>query len=237
MKKNKVLISLSGGMDSVTLLGFLLASDYEVEAVGFTYGSKHNHYENEAALKAAEFYGVPFELLDLSEAFAGISSALMKTGGDIPEGHYEAESMKQTVVPGRNMIFISILAGIAESRGCGKVAVGVHSGDHAIYPDCRPGFIHAMSTAVSRATDGKVDLIAPFLGDDKGSIIKKGLGFLPPVPYDLTRTCYKDQEKACGVCGSCTERLEAFEANGIPDPIEYEERSEDAGPIGGASNG
>jgi len=220
----KILVSLSGGLDSSTLLGYYVSTGAKVTAVSFAYGSKHNKYENYAAQQVAGFYKVELIQLDISQAMAGIKSSLMKSGGPIPEGHYQEESMKQTVVPGRNMIFSSILAGMAESRGIEFIGLGVHAGDHVIYPDCRPEFIRLMSRTIIAATDQKVHgVLAPFILMNKANIVKLGLSCLNnPVPYNLTRTCYKDQEAACGVCGSCQERLGAFKINNTHDPIIYE---------------
>jgi len=218
----KAIVSLSGGIDSATVLADLLSRGYEVETVGFTYGSKHNTYENDMAVALAEHYGVPFTLINLEQVMSDFKSALLLSGGPIPEGHYEDESMSQTVVPGRNMIFISILAGLAESREADLVAVGIHSGDHAIYPDCRPRFFSFMKEAVEAATDNKVSLTAPFLDKDKAAVIRWGIQL--GVPYHLTRTCYKCQPVACGKCGSCVERLESFAANNYTDPLEYQKQ-------------
>jgi 7-cyano-7-deazaguanine synthase len=214
-------VSLSGGIDSATVLAHVLQKETEVRAIGFAYGSKHNEYENKAARAVAEFYGVPFDLVDLSAIGALLKSDLLKSGGNIPEGHYEAESMKATVVPARNMIFASVLAGVAESCGAREVWLGVHAGDHHIYPDCRPDFFFAMWLAVLRGTDKKVSLRAPYLQLTKGEVVFRGLAL--GVPYNLTRTCYKDQSVACGRCGSCQERLEAFAENKVEDPLQYEE--------------
>jgi len=225
----KVVIGLSGGMDSATLLGILLGQGLEVHCCYFTYGSKHNKYENHAAQSLMEYYhskkfpiiGHP---LDVSSVFGSINSNLLLSGGDIPEGNYTDESMKLTIVPGRNLIFASIMAGIAESIGAKKIALGVHSGDHAIYPDCRPDFIAMLHKTILLSSDEKVSLVAPFLRDTKADILYKGTyGVTPKVPYELTRTCYKDQENACGKCGSCRERLEAFSIHGLKDPIKYDE--------------
>jgi 7-cyano-7-deazaguanine synthase len=207
-------------MDSATLLAFLLETGHAVECVSFTYGSKHNSYEQQCAQQIADHYCVCLHRIDLTEAMQLFKSDLLKSGGDIPEGHYTAPSMAATVVPCRNMIFLSILAGIAESIGARKVAVGIHSGDHAIYPDCRPEFYASMHQAIKCATDGKVTMIAPFIDWDKTRILQYGIP--AGVPYGMTRTCYKDQEYSCGVCGSCVERLEAFTAVGQEDPIFYE---------------
>lgn len=221
MTRERTIVSLSGGMDSATLLYYAKRHFDVVLAVGFKYGSKHNEYEQLAAETVAARAGVPYTLIDLTDALAPhLTSNLMKGGGDIPEGHYEEESMSATVVPGRNIIFASILAGVAWSNKASSVLLGVHSGDHAIYPDCRPEFITAMDVAIRYGTDERVNLRAPFLAMNKTSIIDHGLGL--SVPYALTRTCYKNQLLSCGKCGACCERLEAFEANGVIDPIPYE---------------
>ena len=217
----RTLLALSGGMDSTTLLSMLLDIGHTVQPVVFTYGSKHNAYENEAAFKVAEHYGfTDVPLIDLSHLTVRFESNLLKSGGDIPEGHYAEESMKQTVVPARNTLFIATLAGIAESKGFHHVALAVHSGDHHIYPDCPPEDITAIDTAIYLASDKQVEVIAPFVNLNKTWIIK--IGEQLETPYHLTRTCYKDQPKACGKCGSCVERLEAFKENGMEDPVEYE---------------
>lgn len=223
----KLVMGLSGGMDSVTLLGMFLEQGYEVHCCNFFYGSKHNQYERIAFAQVIEYYQsknlpvIPHSI-DLSAAFSDFKSNLLLSGEAIPEGHYEEESMRLTVVPGRNLIFTSIMAGLAESIGADYVALGVHSGDHHIYPDCRAGFIASLNTTVQQGSDGKVKIIAPLLEDTKTSILEKGFALLTNVPYHLTRTCYKNQGVSCGKCGSCRERLEAFENIGKIDPIEYE---------------
>ncbi len=226
----KFVLALSGGMDSATLYYHLLDTGHEVLPVIFNYGSKHNPFENEAAVSichAAEVvYPVQYHRplkLNLVEVFASLESALMENGEDIPEGHYEEESMRKTVVPGRNLIFAAVLASIAESRGFEFIALGVHSGDHHIYPDCRFDFIQHLMYTIRRSSDGAVEVKAPYLNKNKTSIIRGSSFFSARVPYELTRTCYKNQPVSCGKCGSCNERLEAFAANNMKDPIEYEE--------------
>ena len=218
----KVIVSLSGGMDSATVLAEAIARGRKVHTVGFTYGSKHNQYENKAATAIAAHYGVPFKLIDLSGIMAGFKSDLLLSGGDIPEGHYEATSMSRTVVPGRNTIFAAILLGEAQSIGAEEIWLGIHAGDHAIYPDCRPEWLIAMGRVMWEASEGKVGPMTPFLKTNKVGILKRGLELR--VPYQLTRTCYKDQPISCGRCGSCQERLEAFRLNQVEDPILYESR-------------
>lgn len=215
----KSVVSLSGGLDSATLLAYSLKNFGPTLAVGFTYGSKHNPFEQECAKKLANHYGVEFLMIDLASVGASLKSNLLSSGGDIPEGHYQAENMKLTVVPGRNMIFASILAGIAVSRGANIIALGIHAGDHAIYPDCRPGFFAKMRETIHEAMENQVDFEAPFILWNKSTILSWGLS--EGVPYNITRTCYKDQPLACGKCGACQERLEAFKICGEIDPIPY----------------
>ena len=225
-QKYGAVVSFSGGMDSATLLMYAarLFTPKGILAVGFTYGSKHNVHEARAASEFAERLGVSHRVIDLSAAFALTKSDLLKSGGVVPEGHYEEESMRATVVPGRNLIFASILAGIAESVGAGQVLLGVHAGDHHIYPDCRADFIAALRQSVHLSSGGKIRVEAPWQTKDKAGILVAGYRMDAAFPYRLTRTCYKDQEIACGKCGSCQERLEAFQIIGKEDPLEYESR-------------
>ena len=223
----KTVIGLSGGMDSATLLGLLLAQGLEVHCCTFYYGSKHNKWENRAAENIINFYQfkkfpVFGHLIDLSTIFKDFSSDLLLSGGEIPEGHYEETSMKRTVVPGRNLIFASVMAGLAESIGAEQVALGVHSGDHHIYPDCRKEFITTLNLTIRESTEGKVEVITPLIDDNKTSILERGFRMNPKVPYGMTRTCYTDNPFACGKCGSCVERLEAFANLKIKDPIQYQ---------------
>lgn len=219
----KVVMALSGGMDSTTLLAKALEDGYEVVPVQFQYGSKHNAYEEQAYRRILLKYPTSGAEMNLRGVFANFESALLK-GSDqaIPHGHYESESMKLTVVPGRNIIFMSILAGYAWSIGAKEVWLGIHAGDHAIYPDCRISFFNAMNEAIKLGTDDNVELNAPFLHLLKKDILALGLKL--EVPYALTRTCYADQLVACGKCGSCQERLEAFHLNGVEDPLRYQSR-------------
>jgi 7-cyano-7-deazaguanine synthase len=221
----KGIISVSGGLDSTALLGFLFEQTNVTELIGvsFSYGSKHNKYENKACLRVMRYYDMPLIQMDLETAFSAFKSDLLLSGGCIPEGHYQSNNMKSTVVPARNMIFISILTGLAISKEFDFVAIGVHSGDHYIYPDGRPKFLSKIQDTVKWCSEGNIFLTAPFQFLTKGEIIKKVVNNKKRVPFELTRTCYKDQEIACGKCGSCIERKEAFEQNNLTDPIKYEE--------------
>lgn len=219
MSNKKAVMALSGGMDSSTVLSKLVHMGYDVTCCHFQYGSKHNVHELPAAIAVAEHYESTLHIVDLSVAFQNISSNLMLSGGDIPEGHYESSNMTQTVIPGRNTIFASVMAGIAESIDASVIALGTHLGDHAVYPDCRVEYIKALDTLIYLASDRKVSVIAPFLETDKIGICTAGLKL--GTPYEYTRTCYTTEPIACGRCGACVERNEAFYKNGTVDPVEY----------------
>lgn len=224
MTEQAVVMGLSGGMDSATVLGYFINQGAKVHPLFFNYGSKHNKYELECSKKLAEYYNTePLRVVDLDFIGKLFKSNLLQGQGEIPEGYYNDSNMSLTVVPGRNSIFISIMAGYAESVGAGIVAVGTHMGDHDIYPDCRMIFIRAMDLAIQLSSDIKVHIMTPIQLLDKTGILKMGYDFAKPVPYDITRTCYKDQEYSCGKCGSCTERLEAFTNIGRTDPIKYQD--------------
>lgn len=221
-RNNKVLLSLSGGLDSMVLLAHLIDDGYDVSCVNFRYGSKHNKYELESAFYIGKHYGISINTISVDSVFRNMSnaSALMCGNHDeIPEGHYNESTMKQTVVPGRNGIFLMILAGLAEALGYTYVAIGAHKGDHHIYPDCRTEYLETMAKAIGMQSERTVDLLTPFHNVDKTRIV--AIGHILNAPFNLSRTCYKAQQIACGKCGSCRERLEAFEMNGLTDPIKY----------------
>ena len=210
---------MSGGVDSSTLAILLQKTGYDVYPITFLYGSSHNKYEIEKLYEFLSHNNMKLPLVfNLETVFRHSHSSLMT--GEIPEGHYEAENMRSTVVPGRNLVFISIMASIAESKNYDGIAIGVHAGDHHIYPDCRPDFVREAKRTVILSSDKKIELLTPFVNCTKTEIIQIGLDY--QIDYSKTRTCYKDQVTACGKCGSCVERLEAFEQAGVKDPIEYE---------------
>ena len=211
----KAIIILSGGMDSTTLLYDIINQGYEPIAISFIYGQKH-YKELEAAKLTCKKLGVEHHIMNLTEAFNGFESSLLN--GDIPEGHYEDEVMKSTVVPNRNMIFLSIAAGFAISKNIKHIFYGAHAGDHAIYPDCRPEFVGAMKRVLELCHYEPVILHVPYLNIDKGDIAIKGTKL--NVDYSLTWTCYNGSEKPCGKCGACIERKEAFAKAGVEDPLE-----------------
>jgi 7-cyano-7-deazaguanine synthase len=215
----KAVVVLSGGMDSTTLLYDVLKQGFEVSAVSFDYNQKHKK-ELQMAKETCNSLNVPHKIISLSILNDIAPSALTRDDWDIPEGHYAGENMKETVVPNRNMVMLSLATSYAIGIKAKYLFYGVHSGDHAIYPDCRPDFYNYMQDAIMRADWNEVLLRAPYINIDKGDIVIKGKEL--NVDYSKTWTCYKGKEKACGKCGSCVERLEAFEKANIKDPIKYE---------------
>ena len=212
-------IILSGGLDSTTLLHQLVQEGWQLKALSFDYGQKHSKELECAALQAKKF-NIEHEICSIDFMNDLFKSNLLKSGEAIPEGHYEDESMKQTVVPNRNMILISIAAGYALSNEATHLFYGAHAGDHTIYPDCRPEFIEQLAKTLELCDWNELALQAPFQDLDKAQIVK--IGHDLDVDFTQTWTCYKGLEKACGVCGSCTERIEAFELNGYTDPLPYQ---------------
>jgi 7-cyano-7-deazaguanine synthase len=218
---DRALVVLSGGLDSATLLYSMQRAGGEVFAVTFDYGQRHNvEIEHAVALGQAAGIGQRHFIVDISDIGANLMSSQTQDDIEVPHGHYTDETMKVTVVPNRNMIMLSIAAGIAISNEISNIAYAAHGGDHAIYPDCRPEFVAAMSQALFLADERKVALLAPFINYTKADIVKVGaeLG----VPFNLTWSCYEGGEKHCGKCGTCVERIEAFKLAGVKDPTEYE---------------
>jgi 7-cyano-7-deazaguanine synthase len=216
----KTLVLLSGGMDSVTALHWATREHEVVGCVSFDYGSKHNHKEIPMAAWHAAQLGVKHDVITLDFVNRLFASDLLQSGGDIPQGHYAEQSMKRTVVPFRNGIMLSIACGLAESREAQALVIAAHSGDHAIYPDCREPFMQAMADAMKQGTYAGIELLRPFINCDKTEIVRRGVAL--GVDYAHTWSCYKGGEIHCGVCGTCVERREAFLNAGVPDPTVYE---------------
>lgn len=217
-----VVVIYSGGMDSFTLLHLARSRGLKVHALSFNYGQRHVR-ELEAARAVCQAEGIPHKVIDIramSEVMAGSS---LTSDTEVPEGHYEEDSMKSTVVPNRNMILLSLATGYAVTVGAGAVWYGAHGGDHAIYPDCRPEFVEKMDAVCRIANYEPVGIEAPFMALDKGEILAEGLKL--GLDYSQTWTCYNGRDKACGRCGSCVERLEAFAAHGLEDPLAYEDNA------------
>lgn len=217
MAEKDSIIILSGGMDSTTML-----HEYRERisvALSFDYGSNHNVREIECARKQCDMLGIEHIVIPLAFMSQYFESSLLSGADDIPEGNYNENNMKSTVVPFRNGIMLAIACGLAESRGLGTVMMANHGGDHAIYPDCRPEFVESMSNAMQAGTYEHIKIFAPYTNITKGEIAKIGKRLC--VDYSLTYSCYKGGEKHCGVCGTCRERKEAFAEAGIDDPTEY----------------
>ena len=214
------LIVLSGGMDSVTML-HEYAGSIEL-AVTFNYGSNHNAREIECARYQCESLGIELVEIDLSFIGEYFHSSLLEGAEAIPEGSYDFDNMKSTVVPFRNGIMLAAAAGLAESRGLKAVMIANHAGDHALYPDCRDTFIKAMGSAIAAGTYDGIELRAPYTLMSKADIARRGKSL--GVDYSHTYSCYKGGERHCGRCGTCVERREALAAAGIADPTEYEDQ-------------
>jgi len=215
----KAVIILSGGMDSSTLIYDLLDQKYIIHAVTFDYGQRHKK-EISCATKTCERLKVPQKIIDVTVLNDLAPSSLTRTDWEVPEGNYADDNMKQTVVPNRNMVLLSLAAAFAIGIKSNHLFYGAHAGDHAIYPDCRPSFVSAMTTAFHLCDWNDLTLSAPYLQMSKGDIVKRGLSL--GVDYSNTWTCYKGGEKSCGKCGSCDERLAAFKEAGVADPLEYQ---------------
>lgn len=222
MSREDTVVIYSGGMDSFTLVNQLYVEGRLHSCLSFNYGQSHVKELSYAAAWTKR-NGVPHTVVDLVN-MADVcmrGSALL---GDmaVPEGHYAAENMKKTVVPNRNAIMLSVAVAYAVSNNLSLVSFGAHAGDHEIYPDCRPEFVSAMNTVALMANWHRVGIEAPYLGLTKIGILD--IGFMMELDYSQSWTCYKGGQVACGKCGSCQERLTAFAAHGVPDPLEYETR-------------
>lgn len=227
----KVVVLVSGGMDSAVLL-YHLKHENEVMGLSIHYGQRHAK-ELDAAQAICREARVPYIALDLSNIqplLAGSSQTDARVA--VPAGNYDDPAMRVTVVPNRNMILLSVAAAavigwaheLGDGRGPKAVAYAAHSGDHAIYPDCRYEFVETMREAFHLCHyDDGVKLWTPFVESTKADLVRRGhyLG----VPFHLTWSCYRGGEKHCGRCGTCRERIEAFSLAGVPDPTIYEEGS------------
>jgi 7-cyano-7-deazaguanine synthase len=216
----KTLVLLSGGMDSVTALHWACNKHEVVGSLSFDYGSKHNHKELPFAKWHCEQLRIQHDVISLDFINGLFTSDLLQSGGEVPDGHYTDENMKRTVVPFRNGIMLAIACGIAESRGAEGLVIAAHAGDHTIYPDCRESFMRGMASAMLEGTYARVELLRPFAHLDKAGIAK--LGNSLRVDYEKTWSCYKGHEMHCGKCGTCVERIEAFNLAGMKDPTTYE---------------
>jgi 7-cyano-7-deazaguanine synthase len=218
----KAVICFSGGMDSTTLVGLYQSAGYDLVLVSFDYSQRHGSRELEAARQVAAYYGAEHRVINMRSVGINISgSALTDPSVDVPDGHYAEESMRATVVPNRNAIMANIAIGIASSIKADVVALGVHAGDHAIYPDCRPEFVAALRECMLHALKG---FHTPRLETPFGNLTKTEIAaeaWRIDAPLQLSWSCYKGDMVHCGTCGTCVERKEAFTVAGLVDPTEY----------------
>lgn len=217
----KVVHLFSGGLDSSVALYDLVSKDYEVAALGVHYGQRHQK-EVEHAKRICESIGVQYLMADLS-ALSQVLTGNSQTDAaiDVPEGHYTDENMKLTVVPNRNMIMLSVAIGWAVSMKFDAVCYAAHTGDHTIYPDCRPEFADAVDKCAQLCDWHPVKVLRPFIHFNKTKIVE--LGSKLDVPFEKTWSCYKGRDEHCGKCGTCVERKEAFQNAGVKDPTKYED--------------
>ncbi len=220
MARDAVIVT-SGGMDSTTML-----YDYRDEialAITFDYGSTQNERERRCAVLHCQRLGIKHLIIPLDFMHEYFKSALLEDADAIPVGEYDEENMRSTVVPFRNGIMLAIACGIAESNGLKRVLIANHGGDHAIYPDCRPAFVEAMSAAMSAGTYAHVEVFAPYTHLSKADIARRGAAL--GIDYSETYSCYRGQEHHCGKCATCVERREALRLAGIHDTTIYSMRN------------
>ena len=221
----KIVVIVSGGMDSVTSMYYALEHSKDVKVLSFNYGQKHKKELVKAKELIAEL-GLEHHIVDIQYIKDLISNSVLTSDNEVPEGHYAEDNMKATVVPNRNAIMLSIAYGYAVSNECDFLLFGVHSGDHFIYPDCRPQFAEKINEALILGNEGfgLVQIVAPFINISKSDIATMGIEL--NVPFEKTWTCYKGLERPCLKCGTCVERTEAFLDNNSKDPLLTDEEWE-----------
>jgi 7-cyano-7-deazaguanine synthase len=222
-RPRRAVVIASGGLDSTTVAYELHAHGAQLLLVSFDYGQRHRR-ELDCAARIAGLLGAPHHLVDLTSIGALLSgSALTDPHVPVPDGHYTDASMRATVVPNRNALMLDVAVGVAIARGYDAVAFGAHTGDHTIYPDCRPAFLDAFARCARIANEGLLadgfTVLAPFLAATKAEIVERGAQL--QVPFAETWSCYKGGTAHCGTCGTCVERREAFELAGVTDPTVY----------------
>lgn len=219
----KAIAVVSGGLDSVTLAHRLKADGWDLHLLAFDYGQRHGR-ELEFARKCAARLEAALDVVDLTGLQPVLGGSALTDDIEVPHGHYAAPSMSITIVPNRNAIFLAIAYAAAVSQGAQCVAIGVHAGDHFIYPDCRPAFIESFDAmqrvAIEGCADASLHLSAPFVSMSKADIVRIGAAL--DVPFEETWSCYEGGEIHCGQCGTCVERREAFALAGVLDPTQYQ---------------
>jgi len=220
----KAVVLLSGGLDSTTTLAMALADGCEVTAISFRYGQRHTR-ELRSAEDVCKHYGVDHVVIDLN--LSSFRSALTREELDVPmdrEGELD-QQIPITYVPARNIIFMSIAAGLCESVDADCIYIGANVVDYSGYPDCRPEFFEAFQEMINKGTQAGVEgrpirIMTPILDMSKADIVRKGKEL--DAPLHLTWSCYNGGDLACGHCDSCRLRLKGFEEAGYRDEIGYE---------------
>lgn len=223
-KQIKTVVILSGGFDSVTLLHKVKAEGKEVQAISYNYGQIHQK-ELVMAIQQCEILNIPHKVIDI-RFLKDLLPSTLTGSGEVPQGHYADNSMRQTVVPYRNSILASISLGYASGIGFNEIALGIHAGDYEVYPDCRPEFIEALSNLARLGDYKAVRVYTPFLNITKIEILQEGIKL--GVDYSKTWTSYSAGEFPDYRTGSSVERTQAFIANGIKDPLYTDELWEEA---------
>ncbi len=222
-QRPKAVLIVSGGLDSVTLAHLAASHGFDLHILSFDYGQRHRK-ELSFAKACADRLGARFDFIDLSSVRPLLGgSALTDDSVAVPDGHYAAPTMSQTVVANRNAIMLSIAWGAAVAEGAQLVGTAIHAGDHAIYPDCRPEFASLFVSCMKAATEGfgfpGLNLWTPFVHSTKAQIAAVASEL--QVPIDKTWSCYKGGDIHCGTCGTCYERREALRDAGVMDPTVY----------------
>lgn len=218
-EEKRGLVLLSGGMDSTVLMHSLHRDGMDLHAISFNYKQRH-HREIILASWQADSLSVPFTEVYMDLNLLGSSQTSMDV--KVPHGHYAADNMKTTVVPNRNMFMLSCAAAYAISRDIPQIFIAAHAGDHDIYPDCRAEFIASFNETVRLGNYTSAEVVTPFINVSKAAIVSLGLSL--GVDFNHTHTCYEGNFIACGRCGTCVERLEAFALCGAEDPLDYADR-------------
>lgn len=215
----KAVVVLSGGLDSTTCMGIAREEGYDLLAMTFAYGQRHAR-EVEQASKIAAHYGAEHHVIQLPFLQQIGGSSLTDHRIEVPVSGIDEDTIPNTYVPARNLIFLSLATAFAETHQAQAIYIGVSAVDYSGYPDCRPEFIAAFNETIRRGTKaGNIQVIAPLVHLTKAETIRRGLAL--EVPYHLTTSCYQGEAEACGVCDSCRLRLQGFQENGVTDPIQY----------------
>ncbi|MHA2502232.1 MAG: 7-cyano-7-deazaguanine synthase QueC [Candidatus Kariarchaeaceae archaeon] len=223
---------ISGGLDSSTMLWDLHAKGIKItEALSFDYGQRHkkelDHVKKIVKRFSEQYYELGHRIVDVSSINELIAKGSLTGGEDVPKEMYDTKTQRVTIVPNRNMIFISIAAGRAVTVGASHVAYAAHASDHEVYPDCRPEFIEALDKALYQGNLwDPVYLYAPFQQMTKGDVVRRGIEI--GVPFELSWSCYEGRERPCLECGTCLERTESFMQNDTRDPALTEDEWSEA---------